>query len=141
MAVLNRKFFVPPEAPFILDDLGVIIGMIAAGKQIFFPGSYPYNNLTAFAGGGQASAIQLQYGVSRVTTVASAADSVKLPKAQAGMSITVINAAAANAMNVFPSSGEVINALSADTALSVAANKAIVFTCAVNGTWNSNLTA
>lgn len=141
MAIDNKKNFSFPELPFILDDLGVLIGMISNGKKIFFPGSYPYNALTAFAGGGQASALQLQYGISRVTTVASAADSVKLPKAQAGMSITVINAAAANAMNVFPASGEAINALSADTALSVAANKTIVFSCAVNGTWNSNLTA
>lgn len=99
------------------------------------------NALTAYAGGGQANATALPSAINRVTTVASAADSVKLPAATAGLMVTVINAAATNAMNVFPATGEIINALSANTALSVAANKAITFYCAVAGTWNSNLTA
>jgi hypothetical protein len=106
--------------------------------QLLGPAS---NGLTAFAGGGQASATALPSYINRVTTVATAADSVKLPAAVAGLQITVINAAAANAMNVFPQTGEVINALAANAALSVAANKSVVFSCAVAGTWNSNLTA
>lgn len=97
--------------------------------------------LTAHAGGGQGSALALTARVNRVTTVGTAADSVALPAAIAGEEIIVINAAAANAMNVFPASGDSINALSANTALSVVANKAIMFVCAVNGTWNSILTA
>lgn len=99
------------------------------------------NALTAHVGGGQGSALQLAKQINRVTTVASAGDSVKLPAAVAGYQVTVINAAAANAMDVFPQTGEIINALSANTALSVAANKTIIFTCAVAGTWNSLLTA
>lgn len=99
------------------------------------------NGLTAFAGGGQASATALTAGINRVTTVATAADSVRLPAAVAGTRVVVINAAAANAMNVFPATGEAINALSANTAISVAANRVIEFVCAVAGTWNSNLTA
>jgi hypothetical protein len=106
--------------------------------QLLGPAS---NGLTAFSGGGQASATALPSYINRVTTVAAAADSVKLPAAVAGLQITVINAAAANAMNVFPQTGEIINALAANTALSVAANKSVVFSCAVAGTWNSNLTA
>jgi hypothetical protein len=99
------------------------------------------NAITAFAGGGQGSAVLLTTSISRVTTVATAGDSVKLPTALAGLQVTVVNAAAANAMDVFPNTGDVINALAANTALSVAANKTIIFTCAVNGTWNSLLTA
>lgn len=99
------------------------------------------NALTAFAGGGQGSALQLAKQINRVTTVASAGDSVKLPAALAGMQVIVINAAAANAMDCFPASGEVINALSADTALSILANKTVMFVCSVNGTWNSIVTA
>lgn len=99
------------------------------------------NGLTAHAGGGQGSATALTKQINRVTTVATGGDSVILPAATAGKVVTVINAAAANAMNVFPASGEAINALSADTALSVAANKAVTFYCAVAGTWNSVLTA
>lgn len=99
------------------------------------------NALTAHAGGGQGSALQLAKGINRVTVVATAGDSVKLPVSVAGMHVVVINADAADAMDVFPATGEVINALSANTAISVAANKTILFFCAVAGTWNSILTA
>ena len=99
------------------------------------------NALTAFAGGGQGSATALTAAINRVTTVATAADSVKLPAALAGASLVVINAAAANAMAVFPQTGEIINALAANASISVAANKTVMFFCAVNGTWNSMLTA
>lgn len=99
------------------------------------------NGLTAFAGGGQGSATPLTGMMNRVTTVATAADSVKLPAAVAGLTVVAVNAAAANAMNVFPNTGDSINALAANTALSVAANKAIVFFCVVSGIWHSVLTA
>lgn len=99
------------------------------------------NALTAHSGGGQGSALALTKGINRVTTVAADGDSVKLPAATAGSSMVVINAAASNAMDCFPATGEVINALSANTALSIAANKTVIFFCAVNGTWNSVVTA
>lgn len=99
------------------------------------------NGITAFAGGGQASATALTSMVNRVTVVATAGDSVKLPAATAGLSLTVINADAADSMNVFPNTGDAINALSANAAYAVAANKTATFYCAVAGTWNSNLTA
>jgi hypothetical protein len=99
------------------------------------------NAITAFAGGGQASAVQLNAFMNRVTVVGSAADSVKLPPAIANRACVVVNAAAANAMNVFPTSGDAINALTADTAISMAANKVMEFFCVVNGIWNSQLTA
>ncbi len=99
------------------------------------------NGITAFAGGGQGSAVALTSVINRVTTVGTAADSVKLPAAKAGASLSVINAAAANAMAVFPATGDAINALSANASLSVAANKTVMFECAVDGTWHSILTA
>lgn len=95
------------------------------------------NALTAHAGGGQGSALALPKAVNRVTTVATAGDSVLLPAALAGRSVIVINAAASNAMDCFPQSGEIINALAANTALSIAADSTVTFFCAVNGTWNS----
>lgn len=98
------------------------------------------NGLTALVGGAQAGTA-LTRQINRVTTVASAADSVQLPAATAGRVVTVINAAAANAMAVFPQTGEIINALAANASLSVAANKTITFYCALAGTWNSLLTA
>jgi hypothetical protein len=99
------------------------------------------NAITAFAGGGQASATQLAAEINRVTVVATAGDSVKLPAAVAGRQVTVINADAADAMDCFPQTGEIINALAANTALSIAANKTVIFSCAVAGTWNSVVTA
>lgn len=99
------------------------------------------NALTAFSGGGQGSALALTKAMNRVTTVAAGGDSVKLPAAVAGESVVVINAAAANAMDCFPASGEVINALVMDTALSIVANSSVMFNCVVTGTWNSIVTA
>lgn len=99
------------------------------------------NALTAHAGGGQGSALQLAKGINRVTVVATAGDSVKLPVSVAGMQVVVINADSADSMDCFPSSGESINALSADTALAIAANKTVIFNCAVAGIWNSVVTA
>ena len=110
-------------------------------KDMFLDQMSTRNGVTAFATGGQAGAVVLAEAINRVTTVGTAADSVKLPPASPGMVITIINAAAANAMNVFPWVGEYINALAVNTAISVAANKTITFYCAANGQWNSNLTA
>ncbi len=76
--------------------------------------------LTAFAGGGQASALALTARVSFVTTVASAADSVKLPTAALGKPMTVYNAGA-NAMDIYPISGGAIDALGTNAPYSLAA--------------------
>lgn len=130
------------KANYIISSVGDIIGIEGRnGNKTYFPAGNADNALTASTTQTQAGALGLNYRISRVTTVASAADAVRLPKALKGMSMTVINAAAANAMGVFPATGESINALAADAVLSVAANKAILFTCAVNGIWQSNLTA
>lgn len=130
------------EERLILNSKGDTIGIQNPnGSVSYFPAGNATNAITASVSSDQAGAVQLDYRISRVTTVGTAGDSVKLPKALKGMSMTVINAAAANSMDVFPASGEVINALSADAAIAIAANKAMNFTCAVNGTWNTNLTA
>lgn len=128
--------------PWLFAGNGDLIGYINPnGTTRYFPAGQSDNAITASTSSDQAGAVQLAYRNSRVTTVGTAGDSVKMPAAKAGMSMTVINAAAANSMDVFPASGEVINALSADAALALAANKAMLYSCAVNGTWNTNLTA
>ena len=91
------------------------------------------DTLTAHSGGGQTNALALTGIMNRITTVAAGGDSVVLPVSLAGMEITVINAAASNSMNVFPSAadnaaaGGKINALSANAAFAVAAGKTAVF--------------
>lgn len=99
------------------------------------------DGLTALAGGAQAGTSLADYAMARFTTVASSNDSAQLPSAKAGRQRIVANAAASNALAVFPASGEAINAIAADSAFSLAANKTAIFFCFVDGTWNSILTA
>lgn len=100
------------------------------------------NAITAYASGGQANAVQLGNSTwNRVTTVGTAGDSVKLPVAKAGSWLGVFNKAAANSMNVFPSSGDSVNALSPDAAYALAATKGALFVCMVDGKWDTLLTA
>ena len=97
--------------------------------------------ITAHSGGGQASAVALTTTINRVTTVAAAADSVALPAAKAGLFCVVSNMAALNSMNVFPATGDAINALSANAAFAVAADKTAVFFSPADGIWVAILTA
>ena len=99
------------------------------------------NAITAAAGGGQANAVLLSSTYNRVTTVATAADSVKLPAAKAGSRFYVFNKAAANSLDVFPSTGDNINALAANAAYALAVTKGVGFYCMVDGTWDTILTA
>jgi hypothetical protein len=129
-----------PDMEFVDKTTGLVVFAFrnAANNQIV---QSVVDNITAKAGGGQANAILMTAAINRVTTVGSSADSVKLPPSLAGLDVVVINAAAANAMNVYPTSGEAINALSADTAFSVTANKVATFYCCTAGRWHSLLTA
>jgi hypothetical protein len=117
---------------------------LATGYSGSFASASFTGGLTAFAGGGQGSAVALPSMVNRITTVASAADSVKLPATVANISIgpiTVINAAAANSMNVFPATGDAINAGAANAAFAVAAGKTATFYSAGAGQWHAVLSA
>jgi hypothetical protein len=110
------------------------------GSSGGFPTVTAVNALTALAGGGQTGATALTASFNRVTTVATAGDSVLLPAAKPGMQVTVKNTSA-NSMNVFPATGDAINALSANAAYAVATVKTATFFCAVTGTWDSLLSA
>jgi len=99
------------------------------------------NGITAYAGGGQTNAVALTATYNRITTVATAGDSVKLPAAIAGSRTVVFNKAAANSLNVFPATGDAINALSANAAYALAATKGVEFICCVTGIWDTNLSA
>jgi hypothetical protein len=106
-----------------------------------YPTITALDGLTAHAGGGQGSATALPASINRFTTVASANDSAVLPASAPGMQITVVNATATNSMNVFPASGDAINALSANAAFGVAAGKTATFFCTAAGQWHTILTA
>ena len=99
------------------------------------------DSLTAKAGGGQLAGPTINRMLNRITTVATAGDSVTLPASARGLSITVVNAASANSMNVFPFTGDAVNALGANTAFALAAGKTATFYCTAVGQWHSILSA
>jgi hypothetical protein len=58
-----------------------------------------------------------------------------------GLVRIVKNADTTDSMNVFPATGETINALSANAAYAVAATKCVMFVCGTAGKWDTILTA
>lgn len=75
--------------------------------------------------------------VNAFSTVASAGNGGTLPVSKAGMEITTINKTATSA-NVWPATGEQINALGANTPLALATqNLPVVFYCLTAGQWFS----
>lgn len=100
------------------------------------------DGIKALVGGGQSqNPLDGSFSGYRVTTVASANDSVTLPKAQAGLILAITNAAAANSLNVFPVKGESINALGVNAAFAMTTGKVALFICLATGQWHSILTA
>lgn len=95
--------------------------------------------ITAHAGGGQGSATALPAMLNRVTTVATAGDSVVMPASVAGLAITVVNSAI-NSCNVFPASGDNINSLGANAAFALAGGQTATFECPVAGFWFATFT-
>ena len=87
-------------------------------------GAFSTQNITAYAGGGQTNAVLLTTGVNLVATVATAADSVKLPAVipgggapqWLGANVVVINNTA-NPLAVYPSTGDTINGLAANASI------------------------
>lgn len=121
-----QKIYIDPS-----DYAGVINDVISATESAT-------DAITAYAGGGQTNGTVLSSYINRVTTVATAGDSIKLPTATAGADLIVINATATS-MNVFPFLGSYINALSVNAAYAVAAGKTVHFVCPVAGRWYSIL--
>lgn len=110
--------------------------------------------ITALAGGGQTGATPLNYGINRVDTVATNADSVMLPPAIAGAQVTVYNNSA-NTLQVFGQPANAGGAVLGDTiapnnsntqqatGTGVSQNTAVVgeYFCFINGQWKQLLSA
>lgn len=97
------------------------------------------NGVTATASGTQGNSVLLQTAFNRITT-AAAGSGVRIPPAVAGAELTVINRGA-NAVNVFPSTGDAINGGAANAAYSLATLRSCRFICAVAGQWDIQLSA
>ena len=105
------------------------------------------NQLTAEAGGTQALATQLSYGINEVATVAGAADGVQLPICVPGAVVYVSNAGAAS-MQVFGKNGrtDTINGTAGATGVAQANGITALYICTrtvsnVQGTWRRLLSA
>jgi len=96
--------------------------------------------ITAFAGGGQAGAYQLSAANNKVATVATTADSVKLPPAKAGLEVQLRNSGA-NSMQVFGISPDTINGVATGTGVAQAAGLSASYFCPADGEWFRILSA
>lgn len=96
--------------------------------------------ITATAGGGQANAYQLTTDMARISTVATAADSVRLPPALAGATVCVKNGGA-NSAQVFGYGTDTINGVATATGVALAAGKVGIYACFADGNWELHLSA
>ncbi len=125
MAVISYTPFLPGPRLINGTDLNT---------QFNYPKLASETSITAFAGGGKASAYQLTAMLNRVTTVATAADSVKLPAAMPGLDVVLINAGA-NAMQVFGQGSDTINGVATGTGVSHGAGITAGYRCFTAGAW------
>jgi hypothetical protein len=139
---IARQQFLDQGESIDVSQVLAVGGQVTAGQtfnnQLYGQGM-AVDNVTAHAGGGQALGVPITTPLVRVTIVATAGDSVTLPKAIRGMEIAIANDAAANSMNVFPAVGESINALGANAAFAevVSATGPTIFFCFTNGSWRT----
>ena len=110
--------------------------MLAASGRVALKANA--SGLTA-AGTTQGTALAITNQTNEFTTVAASSGGI-LPSPEQGEFIFVANAGA-NALNVYPATGHSINALSANTAFSLAAGKNALFWAATATKWYVNLTA
>ena len=94
----------------------------------------PADNLTAFAGGGQANALPLTAELNRITTVATNGDSVKLPPSQAGLTIYIVNHTL-NTLQVFGNGVDLIDDVVTTTGVSQMPNSTVLYFCSTAGNW------
>lgn len=108
--------------------------VMRAFSRMFQGGISRASGITAKAGGGKATAVQLSRSLNRVDTVASGGDSVLLPKAIAGSVVFVTNNGA-NSMNQYGTGADTINGAATANATALAAGKTAIYVCHVTGAW------
>jgi hypothetical protein len=91
-------------------------------------------SVIAFAGGGKASATRITSANARITTVATAADSVLVPSPRSG-DVMLLRNDGANAAQVFGAGTSTINAAATGTGASLAAGKIALLQSFADGAW------
>lgn len=102
------------------------------------------DSITATPSGTQTTALVLTAQVSRVTTVATALDAVRLPAWAQGRAPTIINGGA-NTLSIFPAVGDTIDGQAVNTALSLPVGATVVFNTVTSPTtvakaWTASVT-
>jgi len=92
------------------------------------------NGITAHAGGGSTTAYPLVYGYNHVSTCASNNDSVLLPVAKIGASVTVMNGSTST-VAVFPQTADAINGGTAGVSITQANEVHAIYCCPIAGNW------
>jgi hypothetical protein len=118
---------VTPASPNVKDEI----------LSVKFLYESPADGLTALAGGGQNGATQLTTELSRVTTVATAGDSVQLPPSVPGLTIIVTNHGGA-AMQVYGNGTDTINDNPSNVGVSQMAGSEVLYVCYGLGKWYAN---
>ena len=93
------------------------------------------NSITAFAGGGQASATALTTTMNRVSTCATHSDSVKLPASPTAGTVIMVRNDGAKDLAVFPASGAAINSLGTDASRPLAPSSMQRYLAASSTQW------
>lgn len=107
---------------------------LSMGYSASFPTVSSATSLTAHSGGGQGSALQLAATINNVTTVAAAADSVKLPVSAVGMEISVMNSGA-NTLQVYGNGTDTINGVTYTVGVPQIVGNVTTYRCSVAGNW------
>jgi hypothetical protein len=96
------------------------------------------DNITAHAGGGLANAFPITTQLSRITTVATAGDSISLPPALPGVDLMVVNHGA-NTLQCFGGNAgaDTINDIAGTTGVSVMPGSVVIFVCLTKGAFYS----
>lgn len=114
-----------------IGAIGATLAILGLIKESFTDG------ITAGTTQTQVGATALTTEVSRVSTVGTALDGVKLPASQSGLTVFVINHGA-NEMYVYPATGEQIDDVVANSPVRQMVNSMVLYTCATTGNWYSN---
>ena len=120
---------------FVQRFKGKVAGAVFYLSGLFYESAQ--DAIAAHAGGGQANATPLTSEVNRVTTVATAGDSIALPSALPGLTIVVINHGA-KAMQVFGAGTDTINDIATATGVSQMVNSEVIYSCTAAGKWYAN---
>lgn len=95
------------------------------------------DNITATAGGGQTNARLLTSQTSRIVTVATAGDSIRLPVSSAGLELLIVNSGT-NSPQVYGFGTDTIDSLPSSVGVSQMPSSMVIYSCTTAGAWFTN---